>query len=120
MTSEAQELLKLIDEQLEWAKKNPNPTDEDLFYLGGMTNIRLLVNNFFNAPRPKTEPSPLTEEELKMLMPDMDEVVKTALTVGQGVARVCKDENGNLTIKHVEPEEYVKPVEDAGTKDLGL
>lgn len=67
MTSEAQELLKLIDAHM---KAMYFVTDSDSSYGAGMRCIRWLVFNFYNAPRPITEPKPLTEEELKMLTPE--------------------------------------------------
>lgn len=68
--SEPEELLKLIDARMEAFKNNDDSHDRDLFYYGGMSNIRWLVYDFFNAPRPIKEPKPLTDEELKMLTED--------------------------------------------------
>lgn len=74
MTSEAQELLKLIDGHIEVMIETLELTIDtdksDRAYYQGMRAIRWLVYNFFNAPRPQPEPSPLTEEELKMLTPE--------------------------------------------------
>ena len=69
MTSEAQELLKLIDGHIRAITRRDKTFNitRDVNYYAGMKSIRWLVYNFFNAPRPKTEPSPLTEEELKLL-----------------------------------------------------
>lgn len=70
--TEPEELLKLIDGHIE-AMINTGESDKlDEAYYQGMKSIRWLVYNFFNAPRPAKEPSPLTEEELKMLTPEED------------------------------------------------
>ena len=45
MTSEAQELLKLIDDSIKRAKVLGSS------YVMGMEDVRWLVYNFFNAPR---------------------------------------------------------------------
>lgn len=60
---ESDQLLRLIDAHIQVFS-----TSEDNMW--GMKSIRFLVYNFFNAPRPQQEPSPLTEEELKMLTPE--------------------------------------------------
>lgn len=71
--TEPEQLLKLIDGHIEVMINtlSLDMTDRsDRGYYEGMKGVRWLVYNFFNAPRPKTEPSPLTEEELKLLTPE--------------------------------------------------
>jgi hypothetical protein len=66
--TEPEELLKLIDGHIEVMVDTLSldlSDRSDLGYYEGMKGVRWLVYNFFNAPRPAKEPSPLTEEELK-------------------------------------------------------
>lgn len=54
MTSEAQELLKLIDGHMDKFVIRLEPTrnnKSEATYLQGMKSIRWLVYNFFNAPK---------------------------------------------------------------------
>ena len=72
--TEPEQLLKLIDGHIEaMIKQDGIFNTSDINYYEGMKSIRWLVYNFFNAPRPPREPSPLTEEELKMLTPEEED-----------------------------------------------
>lgn len=72
--TEPEQLLKLIDGHIEVMSEgidfNKGVADSTRAYFAGMKSIRWLVYNFLNSPRPAGEPSSLTEEELKLIIPE--------------------------------------------------
>ena len=69
--TEPEQLLKLTDGHIEaMIKQDGIFNTSDINYYEGMKSIRWLVYNFLNSPRPAGEPSSLTEEELKLIIPE--------------------------------------------------